>query len=165
MRRAGTAILRLTAALLALLVVAALVILLQPVLLTGRYYDLTVRSIEYGPLGNVTVTYDEVLTYGTSASWEYNMEKNTGGMVLQAWERMPPGFLRWPRRSRDQTFGFWLTTPAERAERMEVSPALRERLLLRQGTYRIRCGDHLDYYRRTAPDGTVVPWEIEVNPR
>jgi len=160
-----TAILRATALLLALLVLAALIFLVHPVLLTGRYYELTVRSIEFGNLGNVTVTYDEVLTYDTTASWEHSIEVRSGGTLQQTWDHMPPGFLRGPRRSQNLTFGFWLTTQAERAERMPDSPALRERLLLKAGTYRIRSGDRLEYYRRTDPDGDVTPWNIEVHPQ
>lgn len=160
-----TAILRLTAALLALLVVAVLIFLFHPVLLSGRYYELTVRSIEYGSLGNVTVIYDEALTYDTKAIWEHSTENRSGGMILQTWDRMPAGFLRSPRRIQNQSFGFWLTTQSERAERTPDSPALRERLLLKVGTYRIRSGEQLVYYQRTNPDGSVVPWEIEVGSR
>ena len=136
----------------------------HPVLFTGRYYDFTVRSVEYDPLfGHVTLTYDDVVSYGAEAKWEYAMTKYTEAAVLHDWGRRPRSFLFWPRKDKSKTLGFFLTTDAEREKGLGDSPAIRQRLELKEGTYRVRSGERMEYFHGS-PDGSLFPWHIEVKP-
>jgi hypothetical protein len=166
-RSPRTTILRIAAALLAVLVLGILVVLVHPVLLTGRYYELTIHSVEFDPEGLVNLTYDDAICYGTSiflkSSSSATSEISTGG-ELESWESRRGGVLRWPRKKQAQVLGFWLVTDEERAKGIADSPAARQRLLLKEGTYRIRQGDRLIYYRRQEPNGTVTSRFIEARP-
>ena len=160
MGRSRTAILRIVAALLAVLVAGTLALMAHPILFTGRSYEFTVRSVEVGPDGKLTLTYDDVITYDTTVTWTIS-----GGLGLtDSWDHGRNGFLRWPRKDQ-RTLSFFLTTDEELEKRMGDAPVIRERLLLKEGTYRIRAGERLEYYRRTNPDGTVVSWHIKVEPQ
>jgi len=158
-----TATLRVAAALLALLVMGTLVLLAHPVLLTGRYYEMSIQSVEFEPGGMVSITYDDVITYGTSVLWAYGVTRNGRASMVISWESGPRSFLRWPRRDH-RTFGFYLTTEEERAKGVGDSPAIRQRLLLKEGTYRVRPGEPLVATRIASPDGTPIESMLEVTP-
>ena len=146
-----------------LLIGGTILILVHPVLLTGRYYDLTVRELDYGPQGLVTMTYDETLSYGTRVSWIYSVSRRSGSNTY-GWKSASRQFPRWARTEREQTWAIYLTTEEERARGGGDSPAIRQRWVLEKGTYRIRPGDRLVLTRWQAPDGNVFESAIEVSP-
>ena len=163
MGRPGTLILRCVVVLLSLLVLGMLAILVHPVLFTGRYYEITIRNVDFGPDGMVTLTYDDIITYDTSVSCKYSIEAGYASMQDE-WDHRRPGFLRWPRQERDRTLGVYLATRDERAKGIGDSPAIRQRFLLKKGTYRIRSGDRLILFRGLDIDGTPLDSYFEVKP-
>src|SRR5262245_29373861 len=162
MSRSRTAVLWFVIGVLAFLVLGMLLLLIHPVLLTGRYYEFTVRTIDFGPLGPTSILYDDSITYDTQVSVIY---RGVGpSLQMETWDRKPPNILRWPRRERDKVLGFWLATEEEKALGKGDTPAVWKRLLLKPGTYRVRSGEQLIYYRRPEQDGTETQYTIEVAP-
>src|SRR5436190_22787266 len=96
-----------------LLVASTLLILVHPVLWTGRYYELTIRQVTHGE-GMVSLIYDDALTYGTEVIWSYAVARGQA-TVTDTWEGGRRPFLRWPRQERERTLGLYLTTEEERA--------------------------------------------------
>jgi len=158
-----TAILRAAAALLAALVLGTLLLLVHPVLITGRYYDLTVRDLDYGPQGLLTMTYDETLSYGASVNWRHAGARGSGSNTY-GWKSGSRQFPHWPRTEREQTWAIYLTNEEERARGIDDSPAIRRRWVLEKGTYRIRTGERLILTRWQAADGKLFESAIEVLP-
>jgi hypothetical protein len=158
-----TVILWFVISLLILFLAGALLFLAHPTLLTGGFYEFTVTSVEFGPQGHALITYEDVLSYGTSATWEYHVDKLSRGSHIHEWAQRPASFLRWPRKEK-QSLGVFLATDEEREKGKSDSPSVRERLRLKAGTYRIRSGERMDYFRWTDPEGTVIRWQIEVSP-
>jgi hypothetical protein len=148
---------------LVLLVGGTLLLLVHPVLFTGRYYEITIRSVHFGPQGMVSLTYDDALTYGTEIAWKYGVARGHVA-ITDTWEGGRRPFLGWPRQERERTLGLYLTTEKERATGVDDSPAVRQRWLLKEGTYRVRPGDRLILARTQNPDGTVSEASIEVRP-
>jgi len=150
-----TATLRIAAVLLAMLVLGMLALLIHPVLFTGRYYEFTVKKVKYEDDGMVTLIYDDVLTYGTEVKWTWRPATFKAESVRYSWEEKPPGFLRWPRKSRDQSVGFVV------AQRNPQDPL--QRLMLKEGaTYRMRAGEWINFIETTLPDGRIWPSELGV---
>jgi hypothetical protein len=152
-------VLWLTISVLIFLVAGTLLVLVHPVLVTGRYYELTLRTIQHGPQGLVTVTYDETLTYGTWVNWMYD---TTRGITANTygWDQGGRKFPRWPRREQDRTLAFYLTSAEERAKGIADSSEIRQRWVLEPGVYRIRPGDRLVLSRRKWSDGK--PFETTI---
>jgi hypothetical protein len=159
-----TTILRIAAALLAVLLLGTLVILVHPILVTGRYYDLMIRDVQHGPGGMLSITYDETISYGTSVSWTHPAARGTQFSIFD-WGGGSRQFPHWPRTERDQTWAIYLNSEEERARGVGDSPEIRQRWLLQKGTYRIRPGERLVLTRWQAPDGTVLESAIEVRPK
>jgi hypothetical protein len=147
--------------LLILLVAGTVLILAQPVLFTGRYYELTIRSVDHSPHGIVTITYDDAITYDTSVEVRYAIDAGYASMG-DSWDSRRRSFLRWPRRERDKTLGLYLLTRDERAKDVGDSPAVRQRFLLKEGTYRVRPGERLVLFRGWDIDGTRLNSYIEI---
>ena len=147
MSRRRTALLWSAIAVLAILIAGSVLILVRPSLLIGDYYEITIKQVTFEEDGMVMFTFDDCLTYDMDVTWRL-----WGGHHgwRYSWHEKPPGFLRWPRKSKDQSFGF--RVPA------------RDRLLLKQGTYRIRSGESLEIGQSALPDGSPRPSEISVNP-
>ena len=151
MRKLRSALLWLAISLLIVLIVGMLLILVHPVLWTGRYYEFTVKQAKLEDDGTLTIVYDDVLTYGTEVTWRWRPAMAKAETISYSWDQRAPGFLRWPRRSRDQVLGLrWVPG---------------ERLLLQEGTYRIRSGKWMDFIETTLPDGRTLPSEISVDPK
>jgi hypothetical protein len=149
--RQKNAILWAIAVVLSILIALGLVLLLHPVLLMGRYYEFTVKKVDLDDDGMLIITYDESLTYDTEVIWRWRPRMSKAESIRYSWDQKPSGFLRWPRRDRDRTIGFrW-------------SP--NQRLLLKEGTYRIRSGEWLQFIETTLPDGKTWPSEISVEPK
>ena len=147
---------------LAVLLLITLVLLYHPVLFTGRYYELTVQSIDYGPQSLTSVVYDDSITYDTQVMVRYTGTPNS--LVQDYWDRKPRSILHWPRKEREKVLGFWLATEEEKALGIAESSMVRGRLLLKPGMYRIRIGERLIYYRRPERDGTETLWSMEIHP-
>lgn len=145
-----------------LLVAGTLLILVHPVLFTGRYYEITIRNVAHAE-GMVSLTYDDALTYGTEVCWSYAVARGQA-IVTDTWEGGRRPFLRWPRKERERTLTLYLTTEEERAKGIADSPAIRQRWLLKEGTYRLRPGDKLAVMRLQRPDGKTFEGKIEVRP-
>ena len=150
-------------ALLILLVAGTVLILIHPVLWTGRYYELTIQSVEFGPHGRVSLTYEDTLTYGTAVLWNYPLPSGSGG-IEDYWDRRPGGFMHWPRRESGKVFEFFLTAEYERASRVLDDAAVRQRLLLNQGRIRVRRGDRLVCYRVPSTGDGWLESTIEIKP-
>jgi hypothetical protein len=158
-RRASYVIL----AVLGLLVAATLLLLSHPVLLTGRYYEVTVRSVEHGPHGLVTMTYDETLTYGTRVSWVHSAAHGTGSNTY-GWRNAGRRFPTWPRTEQERTYAQFLSTEEERAKGLGDDPAFRRRWVCEPGVHRLRPGELLVLARWQYPDGRFFQSTIEVSP-
>lgn len=156
MRRAIYVIL----ALLILLVAGTLLLLVHPILFTGRSYEFTLRRVEHSPEGMITLTYDDVLTYDTAVLMNFAGARGQT-ILLEEWDGKPRSFLHWPRREQDRTLTLYLNTAEERAKGVPDSPALRQRWLLKEGTYRIRPGDRLVMGRLPASDGKIFEMTME----
>ena len=156
-----TTILRLAAALLAVLLLGTLVLLVHPVLLTGRYYDLLIREVQYGPGGMLSITYDETISYGTNVIWMHPASRGTQFTMFD-WEGGSRQFPHWPRTERQLTWAIYLNSEEERARGIGDSPEIRRRWLLQKGTYRIRPGERLVLTRWQEPDATALESAIEV---
>ena len=149
-------------AVLTALLAGTVLLLIHPVLFTGRYYELTVRSIDYGPRSLTSIVVDDSITYDTLL--RVNYASSALHLSMDSWDRKPRSFLLWPRNERERTWGWWLATEEEKALGLGDSPAVRERLQLKPGTYRIRAGERLIFYRRKEADGTETQWSYEVEP-
>ena len=149
--------------LLILLVAATLVIVVHPVLLTGQYYEVTVRTIFIAPSGRVTILFDDVISYRTEVMWDQEVTRDSRSGPIEYWDGKPPRFLRWPRSAWDNTFSFRLTSDEELARGVGDSPMLRQRLLIQEGTYQVRKDTPLQIFRRTDPDGFVAKGQIEIH--
>ena len=66
MSRPRTVVLWFTVSVLIVLVSGTLLLLIHPVLLTGRYYELTIHSVDFDSEGFVSLNYDDAISYGTS---------------------------------------------------------------------------------------------------
>jgi len=163
MDRTRTLILRLTVVLLSLLVAGTLLLLVHPILFTGRFYELTIRKVDFGPDGMVSITYDDVLTYDSSVLWRYPAPNGTT-FIMEEWEGRPRTFLRWPTKDRNQNLTLYLTTTDERSKGVGDSPAIRQRWLLKEGTYRLRPGEQLVAARILESDGTTAESIVEITP-
>jgi hypothetical protein len=160
MARAKTALAWVSISVLLVLVLGTVLFFLHPMLLTGRYYEITIRTVEHGPQGLVTLTYDEALSYGTRVSWQVDAARGTYETTY-SWNLGGRQFPRWPRREREQTRSLYLTSSEERDAGINDSPAIRRRWVPVKGTYRIRPGERLVLYRREQPGGKVFESTIE----
>jgi len=148
-------------ALLLILVLGTLVVLVHPVLITGRYYDITIRSVEHGPQGQLTLTYEEALTYDSRVSWTFDSVRGMA-MRTDSWNGGGRHFPHWPNEELELRTTIYLTSAEERASGIGDSPAIRERWVLQKGHYRVRPGERLILSRRPRPDGKVFESTIEV---
>lgn len=146
-------------ALLTVLVLGMLLLLFHPVLITGRYYEITVQAVKFTPEGLVSMTFEEVVSYGTKVQW---FHAGPGGPVrsTSGWNSRGRRFPRWPvRDQRDWVIS--LTTKEEDSQRRGDSPEVRQRWLLERGTYRIRPGGTLVLTRWQGSDGKAFESTIE----
>jgi len=131
-----------------MLLAGSLLIVIHPVMLTGRFYEFTIRNIKLDAFEYAIITYDDLLTCDTEVRWYFRLGGTTEQKRLDSWELKPDRFLSWPRKSQDQTLGV-LMMPGTR-------------LLLKEGTYRIRAGDSLEFLEVVDRTGTALRSEIRV---
>ena len=141
-------------------------LLYNPSLLTGGFYEFTVTDVIHEPSGVVYVLFKDRIAYGTQMVWERAPLISVGdGLYFSdgtSWSTRPGGNLRWPKEEIRRQDAYWLSTSEEREAGFKDMNALRSRLLLKPGTYRLRIGEKLVYYRRPLEGGRFAEGRISV---
>jgi hypothetical protein len=158
-------VIRIYVGLLSLLLVGTLALLVKPTLLSGGYYEITIKSVSFEPDGKATISYEDRLAHGTVASWKCRQITDSSRGIL-LWHERTTRILQWPRAATQCRLEFWLASHDERQQGMRDSDSLRQRFLLKPQTYRIKAGENLVFHRIPNPDGTtaseswiqVIPW-------
>jgi hypothetical protein len=141
-----------------LLLAAALLFVAWPSLLTGSSCDLTVDAIEVDDDGWIRMRYRARIAYDTELHHGLSIRKEgLTSMSRTSLESCAPRFLRWPRTET----GAMIATPGLAATPVLPDgrpdlPALRARLVLTPGTYRLRPAEELVYYRGKSRDGQDI---------
>jgi hypothetical protein len=150
---------------LAPLLAVPLLFLIWPTWMTARYCELTIAEVSVSPDGMLELGYDQELSYGTTVEW-VNLPDEDGwtGSSSTGWDNMNPRFLRWPRRRLNTQSWIPILIPREYLGINVDLDTLQQRVLLKAGTYRIRSGESLVYYRGTRSDGRVAEGRIRVKP-
>jgi len=112
--------------------------------------------------GWLHAVYHDRLAYNTEVDWGFPPQKRSFTLFRESWSEREQGFLRWPRRGSNTQLAISLLREDEAEPGVADAPEMRWRFLLTPGTYRIRPGESLVYYRRKDPDGSVVEASINV---
>ena len=131
------------------------VFLIHPSLITGSFYVINIKSIVIGPHGEVDVSYDDEISYGTTVFWDV---PPTYGQkpVMESWADRSRGGLLHPIVIRGNSFRFFVGTNEEREGRTISQEEFRDRLFFRTGVHRLRTGGHLLLYRYQSSRGESV---------
>lgn len=156
-----------TAALVALVLLAlaaAGLFLYWPTVVSGRTYDLRVRSVVIHD-GNLHVEFEDRLSYGTRCEWRFPGHGGVGAQTLvniDTFALRAGGFLRWPRSDANGVYDVDLN-PADRDLEGGPDPAAAAaRVLLKPGAYRLREGETLIIFRAKTRTGEILEGDIEV---
>jgi hypothetical protein len=150
----------LIAGVLLLLLIAMLVLLAYPRILTGHFCDLTFVSIEIQLDTQVHLRYRQYASDGTDVLQETSVNGHMGSRT--GW--VHHGFLGRPSVY-ESDFRFPLASGEEQRQGATASPEMRRRLLVEQGrTYRLREGERFVYFRNVEPNGTVRERSFEIHP-
>ncbi len=131
-----------------------LLFLAWPTWLTGGTCEFTVEKFDFDDSTGVIQVYcHEVLPYGGEMEWVFPPGTDRDHPYRVAWDGYTPRFLRWPSRPIPGQMLFPLITPEETKKEWDLrtSLAYHQRWLLAPGTYRLRVGEQLVYYRREQP--------------
>jgi hypothetical protein len=141
--------------LLSLCLACGAIFLIHPSLFTGSVYEITIKSIVAGPHGEVDVSYDDRLGYGTTVFWDV---PPTYGQktVMDSWDDRSTGGSLHPIVMRGNTFRFFVGTQEEREGGATSQAEFRERLFVRTGVHRLRGGEHLLLYRYQSSRGETI---------
>ncbi len=139
---------------------AGLILLCWPTLLNGHAGDLTIESLAISPAGEIDVMYRTVMAYGTELVWLFPGAPPADRTWVDSWDSCPPGFLRRPRTSLLGTYLIPLTGAA--ANEKPDRPSMQAALVLQPGTYRVRPGDQLVFFRLKLQNGGVLEGKIKV---
>lgn len=151
--------------LLTIILGSAVLFLAWPTWLTGGACEFTVERFDFNDLtGEIQGYCHEVLPYRSELEWVFPPGTGEDHPYRVFWDQYSPRFLRWPSRPIPGQMIFPLATPEETKKEWELKTydSYHQRWLLAPGTYRLRVGEDLVYYRRTEPSGNVVEARIRV---
>jgi hypothetical protein len=146
---------RIAVSFLSLLLVGSLILFVKPTLLSGGYYEITIKSVAFEPDGKAIISYEDRLAHGTVASWKCSQITDSSRGIL-LWHERTTRILHWPRAATQCRLEFWLASHDERQQGVRDSDSLRQRFLLKPQTYRIKAGENLVFHRIPNSDGTTA---------
>jgi len=133
-----------------------------PTWMTGGYYEFTVtEAVIVDGHAELSLRYDETIAYGTVVEWSsFPAQDGHSTTGRKDWinDHFPP--LRWPRKIKNFHSRIWIGTQEELREETPDPGKFQRRLLIKPGTYRLRCGEWMAYCRETYPDGRVAEGRI-----
>jgi hypothetical protein len=138
---------------------AAAVFVSWPTLLNGHACEVTVESVFITTGREVDVKYRAVLAYGTELSWIIPGAVDENYSFDDTWASCPPGWLRRPRPTLPGRN--LIPLDALNAGEKDDLPSLQKALVLQRGTYRIRPGEQLVYFRFIRRDGTPIEGRLK----
>jgi hypothetical protein len=138
-----------------------------PSLLTGGACEVTIESIDVDVEGGIRIRYHAWLAYRTNVASVAPVPPGTNTCVgdTHSWSECPPRFARRARLAKDGHIGAYA-----RLKRLEKGPqgpdlaAIRAGLTVGPGTYRVRPGNPLVYWRGTDTDGTLYEGVLLARP-
>ena len=126
-----------------------------PTLFSGPWYEITFTSAEFKPDGMLEFHYNDRLSYGAAVRWR-NADPSEELVVEvsteDSWSQREGGFLRWPRTLKDLS--------SRSLHATEKGPK-QGTLLITPGTYRLRPGERLVYFRAIGRKGAAEELLIE----
>jgi len=140
----------------------------RPYLLNGSACDLTIDAIGVDPEGTIQIRYHARIAYHTEVVPVPPIRKAEVTCVARhAWESLPPRFGRWPRTLKDGICGFYaVRSPApddnELVDHSPDVPWILAGITLKPGTYRLRPGDELVYFRNQDRDGADLEGRFRI---
>jgi hypothetical protein len=114
--------------------------------------------------GKMRVEFEDRLAYGTRYDWRFPgpfYGVSTTLANVDQYTLRDEGFLRWPRNARDQVFEFDLDPKGRNLEGGSDPAALRARVVLQPGTYRLHPHEKLMIFRAKTRTGEVLEGYIE----
>jgi hypothetical protein len=148
------------AILLGFLVLGGGVLLYWPTVLSGPAYDLRVNSVTVRD-GKMRVEFEDRLAYGTRYDWNFPGTVEFALVNVDQYSLRDQGFLRWPRTARDQLLQFDLNPKGRDLEGGSDPAALRARVLLQPGTYKLHPDERLIIFRAKTRTGEVLEGYIK----
>src|SRR5260221_12710976 len=96
------------------LLAAGLLFFVWPTCLTVGYFEITLETLAIDTkTGEMSLTCDYSLAYGTQFLWEAPPTKSGSGSILVTYDNLPPRILRWPRHQRQYKTTLWVASEEE----------------------------------------------------
>jgi len=149
-------------AILGLLLAIGAGLLVDPTWLTGGYCEITFTRIEMDSTGRIELNYDLTLSYKLVEEWVSIPGSGGSNSSSIGWRNLGKGFLRCPRTRSDIQMWPTMWTDEDPAGTLADIQTLRNRMVLKPGTYRIRNGESLVWGRSKHPDGSLAEGKIRV---
>jgi hypothetical protein len=138
-------------------------VVIQPTLISGRFYEIDITSVEIATWGGMEIRYNDRFAYDSEIVWlrpPIAVHQGADG-----WDNCKPTFLRWPRKRENEVIRAYIRTTEEESAGVQDLEMYRQRMLVKKGAYRIRSGESLPLYRYKGTDGSLIEGKIVLRPK